>query len=309
MRIIRLDIHTTRYYDTPMCACIGYFDGMHLGHKALVDKTIQLAEKYQCESALITFEPDPWVAIKGIHKVQHITTMKERINRAVSLGIQNIIILEFTAEMSHLSPDDFINHILNHLNLKALVCGFDFHYGYMGAGDAMSLKERGGIDVHVVDAINDDEGKISSTRITKAIESGDMISAYHMLGYFFSIEGKVIHGRRQGTGIGFPTANLEYSDEYIQPKGGVYAGFALIDTKHYRCMINYGHNPTFNYRKKMSLEANIFNYSGDLYGKTIRLEFVKYIRAEVKFKNRDNLIMQLEQDTQKCNQILPEYER
>lgn len=308
MRIITIGMDSEHVYANNMTACIGYFDGMHKGHQALVKKTIELAEKYHCETGMITFDPDPWVPIRGMKNVRHITTMRERINRAVELGIQNIVILRFTKEMSQLSPEDFVKKILGRLHLKALVCGFDFHYGYMGKGDAQSLERDAGIEVSVVAPVEDEEGKISSTRITKAIENGEMEKAHDMLGYFFTIEGTVIHGRHVGTGIGYPTANIEYSTEYIHPKGGVYAGFAWVDGKRYETMINYGHNPTFNYRNEMSLEANLFDFHDQIYGKCIRLQFVHFLRGETRFHSRDNLILQLEQDERNTRRILADYE-
>ena len=127
MRIIKMGIDTKRVYTNPMCACIGYFDGMHKGHQQLIRHTIEMSKRLHCESALITFDPDPWVTIKHIKDVKHITTMRERINRAVEYGIQNIIILQFTSEFSQLSPEDFVNEILSKISLKGIVCGFDFH--------------------------------------------------------------------------------------------------------------------------------------------------------------------------------------
>ena len=229
MRVINIGVHTVQKYQNPMCACIGYFDGMHLGHQALVKATVALAEKHNCESALITFEPDPWVTIKGLKDVKHITTMRQRINRAVELGIQNIIILDFDKEMSELSPTDFIHKTLAKLNLKGIVCGFDFHYGLHGAGDCNTLKEETEYDVVVIDAVEDELGKISSTRICDAIIQGDMPAIKMMLGQFYSLEGIVRHGHQQGRLMGFPTANIDYSDEYLLPKEGVYASMVEID--------------------------------------------------------------------------------
>ena len=121
MRIIKMGIDTKRVYTNPMCACIGYFDGMHKGHQQLIRHTIEMSKRLHCESALITFDPDPWVTIKHIKDVKHITTMRERINRAVEYGIQNIIILQFTLEFSQLSPEDFVNEILSKISLKGIV--------------------------------------------------------------------------------------------------------------------------------------------------------------------------------------------
>jgi riboflavin kinase/FMN adenylyltransferase len=304
MRIVYLDVNSNRSLPQPVVACIGYFDGMHLGHQALVRRTIEMARAEKCESAMITFEPDPWVTIRGAKNVRHISTMRERMNKAVALGIENIVILRFTTEMSQLSPEDFVNHVLGQLNLKGLVCGFDFHYGYHGQGNAESLKKQAGYEVDVIQEIDDSIGKISSTRITECIESGDMVSAARMLGSYFSIEGIVIHGRHVGTGMGFPTANLKYSSEYLLPQPGVYAGFGIVDGRRYMAMINLGHNPTVNYQENLSLEVHLMHFHGDLYDHYLKVEFVKFLREEMKFKNVDNLILQLEQDSYNIRRIL-----
>lgn len=308
MRIIKIGVDTKRTYTKPMCACIGYFDGMHKGHQQLLKHTISMAKKMHCESALITFEPDPWVTIRHAKDVKHITTMRERLNRAVQFGIQNIIILEFTKEFSQLSPEEFVQKILSQISLKGIVCGFDFHYGAMGKGDARSLQQTEGIEVDIVAPVEDAKGKISSTRITNCIEQGQMEEAAEMLGYYFRISGVVVRGRHQGHSIGFPTANVQYDSEYLLPKGGVYAGFVVIEGKRYPAMINLGHNPTFNYRNDMSLEANILDFDEDLYGKTIGVEFVHFIREEKRFTSKGNLIMQLEQDIYTTRKILEQYE-
>ena len=308
MRIIKMGLYSNRVYTNPMCACIGYFDGMHKGHQALIQKTIEMAKRKRCESALITFDPDPWVTIKHVKDVKHITTMRERLNRAVEYGIQNIIILDFSSDFAKLSPENFVQQILSKISLKGLICGFDFHYGFMGKGSAETLQQTEGLEVEVVQPIEDEQGKISSTRITQCIEDGKMEDAEEMLGYFFRISGIVVHGRHQGNAIGFPTANIHYDPEYILPKSGVYAGFVIIQNKKYGAMINLGHNPTFNYRNDLSLEAHIIDFDQDIYGKLISVEFIRFIRDEKRFSSKGNLIMQLEQDIISTKKILKEYE-
>ena len=308
MRIIKMGLYSNRVYTNPMCACIGYFDGMHKGHQALIQKTIEMAKRKRCESALITFDPDPWVTIKHVKDVKHITTMRERLNRAVEYGIQNIIILDFSSDFAKLSPEDFVQQILSKISLKGLICGFDFHYGFMGKGSAETLQQTEGLEVEVVQPIEDEQGKISSTRITQCIEDGKMEDAAEMLGYFFHISGIVVHGRHQGNAIGFPTANIHYDPEYILPKSGVYAGFVIIQNKKFGAMINLGHNPTFNYRNDLSLEAHMIDFDQDIYGKLISVEFIRFIRDEKRFSSKGNLIMQLEQDIISTKKILKEYE-
>lgn len=295
MRIVNVKLGEIRKQKNPVVACIGYFDGMHKGHQALVNATIEKAKELGVESGLITFDPDPWVTLRNAKDVKHITPLQQRINIAVELGIKNIFILNFTKEMAALSPLDFIK-VLDSCNIKALICGFDYHYGQFGKGDIESLKRDADFEVVVVDAVNDNEGKISSTRITNLIEEGEVHKAEELLGYAYRVEGYVVHGNAKGRTIGYPTANVSVPSEYLEPKGGVYACFALIDGKKYKAMVNIGHNPTFNYTETMSLEAYILDFSGNLYDKRLKISFKYYLRPEKKFKYIGNLKMQLEQD-------------
>ncbi len=304
MRIQYIDLNETSRSYKPAAACIGYFDGLHLGHQALIKKTIELAHEHQCESALITFDPDPWVTIHKDMTVKHITTMKQRINLAMQSGIKNIYILKFTEEMSKLSPHDFVERVILPCNIKALVCGFDFRYGFKGQGTCDTLRQEGLFDVAVVDAVMDSGEKISSTRISSLIEAGEVDEAARLMGHPYVIEGKVIHGRHVGASLGFPTANIDVDLEYLEPKHGVYACRAYIKGIPYPAMANLGHNPTVNYTSALSLEVHILDFEGDLYGETLAVEFVKFIRDEQNFKNRTNLIMQLELDRNTVRKLL-----
>lgn len=295
MRIVNVKLGEIRKQKNPVVACIGYFDGMHKGHQALVNATLEKAKELGVESGLITFDPDPWVTLRDAKDVKHITPLQQRINIAVELGIKNIFILNFTKEMAALSPLDFIK-VLDSCNIKALICGFDYHYGQFGKGDIESLKRDADFEVVVIDAVSDNEGKISSTRITNLIEEGEVHKAEELLGYAYRVEGYVVHGNAKGRTIGYPTANVSVPSEYLEPKGGVYACFALVDGKKYKAMVNIGHNPTFNYTETMSLEAYILDFSGDLYDKRLKISFKYYLRPEKKFKYIGNLKMQLEQD-------------
>ena len=309
MKIMNISMATKGRFSLPLCACIGYFDGVHKGHQALIARTVAMAEKHDCESALITFDPDPWVAIYGAANVRHISTMNQRIERALSFGIDNIVILRFTREMSRLSPQDFVEKILGRLNLKGIVCGFDFRYGYKGRGDAESLREQMQAEVAVVDAVRDENGKISSSRISDCLTKGNISEVNRMLGYEYEMEAEVAHGRHKGTGLGFPTANLNYTDEYLLPRSGVYAAYADTLTRTYRAMVNIGHNPTLNYSARLSVEAHLMNCEEDLYGRMIRLRLIRFVRGEQKFAGRQELVSRLEEDQKEINRILDAYEQ
>lgn len=305
MRMITIEMDDKKVYQGPITACIGYFDGVHLGHQALIRKTIEIAKNNGSEPSLITFDPDPWVAIRNADPsaIRHISTFRERLDRIVSLGIVNVIILKFTHEMSSLSSDDFCKKILGRLNIKAMICGFDFHYGYKGKGNGETLGIEMGVPVHVVAPVEDEKGKISSTRICSAIESGNMDEVSKLLGTDYQISGTVVHGRHIGTALGFPTANIDYLSEYIVPACGVYAGQVIVKGKKHLAMINVGHNPTVNYRNDISIEAHILDFDEDIYGCSIRVIFHLFLRSEKKFASKGNLIMQLEQDAAHVRRI------
>lgn len=308
MRIFEIKMGSEHKMSKPIVACIGYFDGMHKGHQALIAETVRLAEQKGCEPALISFEPDPWVVIKGMQNVKHIFTMRERINLSVHFGIKNIILLHFTKEMSELSPMAFIDLINSQLNLKGIVCGFDFHYGFHGEGNTETLKKDVDYSVSVISAVEDEQGKISSTRISQAIRNGDFQAASDMLGFEYGITGFVIHGAHKGTTLGFPTANIKYDAEYLMPRPGVYAGFVEVNHHRYSAMMNLGHNPTFNFKEELSLEAFLFDFYGDLYNHQVTVYFKEFIRDEKKFQSFNNLKLQLDQDRKNAKKVLLKYE-
>lgn len=308
MRIIQFSLN--RHYNAhkPIVACIGYFDGLHRGHQMLIKKTIEIAKQKELEPSLITFDPDPWVIVKNAKDPQHLSTMRQRINMASSLGIKNIIILQFTQEMAHLSYQDFEKKVLFPLQIETLICGFDFHYGFKGEGSIDTLKAQKTMDIEIIDCVSEDNEKISTTRISELILCDRVAKANELLGYRYQVEGKIIHGHKQGRTIGFPTANIQVDHEYILPSLGVYAGYIQVRNKWYRTMINLGHNPTFNETAKVSIEAYILDFKDMIYGEKVILEFDHFIRHEKKFSNKSNLALQLEQDVKHVRKMLTNHE-
>lgn len=306
MRIDRITLDRKYKPNTPVVACIGYFDGVHKGHQALIGRTVELAKEIGCASALITFEPDPWVTIRNAlpQELEHLTTSKQKNNLVIKYGIQNIYYLDFTKQMAALSPHDFIEQVLGQLNLKGLVCGYDFRFGAKGLGDAGFLKRSVSYPVEVIEEISYKGTKISSSRIVKCVKSGDFMSAYELLGHPFTMDGTVIAGRHIGATLNTPTVNLGYSPEYVIPRIGVYSGHILVRGKMYGAMINVGHNPTGNYSVPVSIETYIFNFNSTIYGERVSLIFEQYIREEKDFKNMDNLKMQLELDKETVRKLL-----
>jgi len=282
----------------PFAACIGYFDGLHLGHLELINKTIQSAADRKILSAVITFDPDPWVVLKNIPNPQHLTTMQDRILLAEELGIDYWIAIHFDRQLADLTSNEFVDKILLKMPLKALICGFDFNYGKMGKGNITSMiKEAdGAFDVIEIPEVTFENSKISSTRIFECLKTGDVELATKLLARPYLLKGVVVGGKQIGRKIGFPTANLQLDQEYAIPRIGVYAGKVSVDGTWYKAMISIGKNPTVSEDNELTIEANILDFDQILYGKTVQFAFLSYIRDEMKFSRFEYLIDQIRQD-------------
>ena len=307
MNIYRINATEINIINKSLVCCIGFFDGLHLGHQELITNTIRLANKLNVESALITFEPDPWVITKGlpIDQVQHINDLNVKLELLNKFGINNLIILEFDQIMSHLTSEQFTKVLYDNIDIKGLVYGFDFHYGYKGSGNHNTLKLQVHSDTILkqITSIDDDIGKISSSRISSLLIEGSVKKVNKLLGYKYYIKGKVICGNAKGRTIGFPTANVEYSKELLLPKIGVYIGYVKYLNNYYKAIINIGNNPTFNYVNKVSLETYILDFNKDIYDEIIDIIFVDYLRDETKFSSIFELKNQLNIDSNKAREL------
>ncbi|MGN1344270.1 MAG: bifunctional riboflavin kinase/FAD synthetase [Traorella sp.] len=301
MKVVHLDFKNIYQFEA-LSACIGYFDGLHLGHLKLIETSIFEAKRKHIKSAMITFDPDPWCVIKNQKDIPHLTSMEERIQIVSQLPIDYFIILPFTKELCQMSTFEFEN-MLRNLNIKSLVCGFDYTYGYQGKGNVETLKRQSYFDVIEVEAVTYQGKKISSTRIEQNIINGQLEDIKNLLGRYYSIHGIISSGRNVGTQIGFPTANLKPTYLPIIPKNGVYIGYASVDHKQYRCMMNIGHNPTFNYQEKVSIETYLLDFNKMIYGHEMDLIFIKRIRDEKKFASVEELIYQLKKDEEEVKKL------
>ncbi len=294
MEVVRINY---KHIDTlpSSVACIGYFDGFHLGHQALMQQTVQLAQEQNVASAIITFDPDPWCIFYPDRQVQHLTTLEDRIQIAKSMHIDIFYVLTFSKEFASQDVDAF-HELLHKMKIRWLVCGFDFQYASKNQGDVHTLKKQDYFKVFVVDSINQDESKISSSRIEPLVMSGDVWQANQLLSYVYSIQGHVVNGFKRGTNLlKIPTANLHVDSEYILPAVGVYSGMVSVDDTMYAAMINIGNNPTFD-NETQTIEAHILDFNQDIYGKEVRFYFLRMIRAEEKFENFQALVAQLHRD-------------
>lgn len=303
MKALTIDTNTTAVSVDPIVACIGYFDGFHIGHQTLFNKTLSLAKTLKARSAIITFDPDPWVILKGLHNVQHLTTLADRQALAKAKGFDYWIALQFDETMAKQDPLDFIALLINN-NLIHLVCGYDFRFGHRGMGSAHTLTSQSALPVTIMEEFEYLDSKVSTTRIIAAIKDGEMDLAATLLGHPYGIKGTVIHGKRIGTQIGFPTANLKVDPEYVIPKMGVYAGTVEVDGQTFGAMISIGYNPTVKDDNSVSIEAHLFDFSANLYGKTLTFRFIAYLRPEMKYTGLEPLIEQLKRDELASRAIL-----
>lgn len=294
-----MKIYEIRYTDIPelpaSAAAIGYFDGFHKGHQQLIGKARQIAKEKGLQSALITFHPDPWTVFKPWANKDHLLTPADKQQLAQGFGVDLLYILHFDKAFAGLPIEDF-HAILAAMNVKELVCGFDFTYGAKGLGSPRTLRQQTSFSVHEISSVNDLDWKISSTRIEKLLRAGLVSKANALLGYYYSIAGIVVHGYGRGSDVlQMPTANLQSEEGYVMVGKGVYAGYVLYNGTMYQAMINIGSNPTFG-NDRVSIEANLLDFDKDLYGAMVRFFFCARIRPEIRFENPEALRAQLQTD-------------
>ena len=289
----------------------GMFDGVHLGHQKILNRTIEKARSLNGESVLLTFWPHPRMVLAGQRNDQSLkilTTIEEKTDLVASLGIDHMVILPFTREFSELSREQYIEDVLiSGLGTKALVIGYDHRFGRNREGGIDYLveqSERFKIEVDEISRQEIDNMTISSTKIRKALENGDISTANGLLGRRYCFSGPVVKGRQFGREIGFPTANVNVSNEYkLIPKFGVYAVLAEVRGSLYGGAMSIGTRPTVN-GEGVTQEVFIFDFSEDIYGETVRVEIVEFLRDEEKFDTIDQLIDQMNIDVENSRKIL-----
>jgi len=293
---------------------IGNFDGVHRGHAAVIKRAEALALDMQRPCAVLTFEPHPTDFFRGPGSIFRLTPRDAKARVLARLGIDGMIVVSFNAALASLPAEAFIAEILvRRLGVSAVIAGYDFHFGAGRTGTPAFLKEAGtryGFKVEIVERIASDAAgsteAASSTATRAALEEGDVDHARHLLGHPFSIRGKVIHGQKLGRTLGFPTANL-LPDPSCRLRHGIYAVRVQIDDeldgKAYDGVANYGRRPTVDDGAAL-LEVFLFDFSSDLYGKVIEVEFWGWIRGEEKFPSLDALKAQIDADAVRAREML-----
>jgi riboflavin kinase / FMN adenylyltransferase len=279
---------------------IGTFDGIHIGHQKILKDLIETAKKENKKSVLLTFFPHPRMVLQKEVTIQLLNTIEEKSSLLEKMGLDYLIIHPFSKEFSRLTSLDFVRDILvNQLNTSRLIIGYDHHFGKNREGNIHQLKEYSSLydfNVEEIPAQDVDNVSVSSTKIRNALQKGSLKTANNYLGYNYMLNGTVVNGKSLGGKIGFPTANLEVKETYkLIPKTGVYIIKTIIDSVLFYGMMNIGFRPTVS-GKDQTIEAHLFDFNKDLYGKNLRLELLYFLREEKKFDSIDDLIVQLKLD-------------
>ncbi|MCF6166922.1 bifunctional riboflavin kinase/FAD synthetase [Lutibacter sp.] len=282
---------------------IGTFDGVHIGHQKVLKNLVKNAKINNAAPLLLTFFPHPRMVLEKDKEIKLINTIDERISLLKKTGLKFLIIQKFTKEYANKTALNFVKNILvDKLNISKLIIGYDHQFGKNREGDFSQLQEYGqqfNFTVEEISQLNIDSIAVSSTKIRKAIEEGEIEKANNYLGYHFMITGEVVKGRNLGEKIGFPTANLNVSETYkLIPKTGAYIVKSEIENNTIFGMMNIGYRPTVS-GKHQTIEIHFFDFNKDLYHKTIQVDVLKFLRNEQKFDSVEKLKNQLQKDKQK----------
>ena len=287
----------------------GTFDGVHLGHQKILRRLQELAARKQGETVLLTYWPHPRLILQPEDKsLRLLTTLSEKVKLLEEMGVDHLIILPFTKELSQMSSDEFIRDILvDKIQTKSLVIGYDHKFGKNREGSFEYLQSHSHLFGFAIEEISrqdvDDLG-VSSTKIRTALAQGDISTANKYLGRPYDLSGQVVKGQQIGRSLGFPTANIQIAEDYkLLPRDGAYAVHAEVHSIRYKAILNIGDRPTVDGQKK-TIEAHLIDFEGDLYGQELRVYFQEFLREEKKFESLDALKNQLVVDRERAIFIL-----
>ena len=303
-----LDELARLHSDNPTVVTVGMFDGVHRGHQYLIGRLKEAAARKGCASAVITFTNHPRSVMRPDTRVPLLNTVEDRLRLISEQGVDLVVPLSFTLEFSYLRAREFVEVLKRSLNMKGLVVGPDFAFGYQREGTAdvlASLGDELGFSVEVVQPVTFDDLVVSSTEVRKCVEAGDMSHAAEMLGHAFTISGFVIEGDRRGRTIGFPTANIAVDPGCIVPGHGVYATWTQADGRSHLSATNIGVRPTFGGGGRQ-IETHLLDYDGDLYNAKLWVAFTRKLRDERPFSGIDALVEQLRRDVAAAREALEE---
>ena len=296
-------------HDDNSVITLGTFDGIHLGHKKIIDAVVNKSAEIGSRSFLITFYPHPRNVLTGSDPVKLLSTPLEKAEMLESLGIENLLVINFTEEFSRQSPDEFVDkYIVNGVGAQDVIIGYDHHFGKGRGGNIDFLIEKGkksGFDVEVIPEYKTGEVVVSSSKIRNAISEGDITTANKYLGRYYSFRGKVVEGDKRGRELGFPTANLKIEDENkLLPAIGIYIVEIIINSDKKYGLLSVGKRPTFYDAGEIVPEVYVFDFDKDIYGMYVKVNLIEKIRGEEKFDSAEELIKQMNEDKQKGLEVL-----
>lgn len=287
---------------------IGSFDGVHIGHQQIIHSLVDRAHQDGKPAVVVTFHPHPQLVLKGETRPYYLTMPEKRAQLLGELGVDLVLTYPFTQETSQLSPEEFISILHKHLKFTELWVGYDFALGRDRLGTPSRLREIGQdfrFSVYEIKAYYKDGELVSSSLIRGKIRAGQIRKAAELLGRPFAVRGEVIKGENRGKALGFPTSNLDVPPEMVDIKPGVYACQATVGGKSYRAVTNVGYRPTFgDDLEAPRIEAHLLDFSGDLYGDLMDLDFIERLRDEMKFSQVSDLVEQVGRDKERAKQIL-----
>ncbi len=292
--------------DSPVVLTIGNFDGVHLAHVALLDEVRSVASALDAQSALLTFDPHPRCVLDPAHCPQSLTTLAEKEDLLASLGLDRLVVLGFTREVSSWGAEQFCDLLLEAFDLRALVVGHDFALGHKRQGDVPFLRaygERHGFPVTQLDTLRAGDDVVSSSRIRLLVGEGEVAGAAVPLGRPYFMDAVVEHGEEVGRHLGFPTANLSIAASKCLPAPGVYAMWVRVEGAWHAAATNVGYRPTFG-GDRLTVEAFLLDFSGDLYGCAVRAVFVERLREERAYGSVEELVAQIGRDVEQVRALL-----
>lgn len=312
-----LTVRYTKHFriENPTIVTIGTFDGVHLGHQKILSRLQQLKQRHNLNTVVLTFEPHPRkVLFPGQKDLKLLTLVEEKLDMLENYGVDVAVVYPFDKEFSNIEAKQYVEEILlKNLKVKYLVIGYDHHFGKDRGGNIKLLQQcekEYGYEVEEIDAMDIDNISISSSKIRRALEQGNVELANNFLGHHYFLYATVVHGKKLGREIGYPTANLKIdSSDKLIPKIGVYFVEVVFDNRSFYGMMNIGYNPTTDTDGKVKIEVNIFDFNEDIYEKKLRINFLNYLRDEKTFNGLDELILALHEDKLKCLELIEEINR
>ncbi|WP_263603010.1 bifunctional riboflavin kinase/FAD synthetase [Chryseobacterium sp. PET-29] len=291
----------------PLALSLGMFDGVHLGHKSIIDELIKVGTENHLEIAILTFWPHPRFVFNPNEDLKLLNTLDEKKFLMEKYGIDTLFLKEFDEEFRNLTGEEFVRKILvDKLNIKYLIIGYDHSFGKNKSGNfelLQKLSKELDFEVEQMEAINIHENNISSTKVRNALLSGNIIEANEMLGYSYSVSGTVVHGKKIGRTIGYPTANIETDQVKLLPKKGAYIVEVFLKNQQYKGMLSIGTNPTVN-GEKLTVEVYILDFNGDIYDEKITVAFRDFLHDEIKFEGLEKLIEKLDEDKKRTENFI-----